>query len=293
MVKNHHPPYNQKGLNIITILLIFSLVTQILFISISLQKSNTLETSMIKENLQLEEKINQNEALTLNKLNQITEKLTALEMNLEETELNLEKQIGSIKAKTSSDFSNIIDTTLESILSIRTNAGQGTGFIISEDGFVVTNAHVLSNARFANAIFANQETFPLALIGYNFTLDLALLKIDGDFKALELADSNDAKIGEKVIAIGNPLGLSFSVTEGIISAIGREGSNRLPIYIQTDAALNPGNSGGPLINTNGDVLGINNFKISGDNLGFALESNYIEIGINQISQNALNQTIFF
>jgi len=85
-------------------------------------------------------------------------------------------------------------------------------------------------------------------------------------------------VGEKVIAIGNPLGLSLSVTEGIVSGVHRIGDNNLPAYIQTDAALNPGNSGGPLINTDGKVIGINNFKISGtESLGFALESDYIVI----------------
>ena len=96
------------------------------------------------------------------------------------------------------------------------------------------------------------------------------------------------QVGEKVIAIGNPLGLQFSVSQGIVSATHREGANRLNAYIQTDAALNPGNSGGPLINTEGKVIGINNFKIGGgESLGFALESNYIEETINEIAQEEL------
>ena len=104
--------------------------------------------------------------------------------------------------------------------------------------------------------------------------------------------SDDVQIGEKVIAIGNPLGLSFSVSEGIVSAVNREGSNGLPYYIQTDTALNPGNSGGPLINTDGEVIGINNFKIAGgENLGFSLESNYIEDSVNEISLERLDEII--
>jgi len=88
------------------------------------------------------------------------------------------------------------------------------------------------------------------------------------------------------------LGLQFSVSEGIVSAVHREGLNGKDAYIQTDAALNPGNSGGPLINKEGKVIGINNFKIgSGENLGFALESNYIEEIVNQIGQQILNKTI--
>ena len=100
------------------------------------------------------------------------------------------------------------------------------------------------------------------------------------------------QIGEKVIAIGNPLGLSFSVTEGIISATDREGPNGKPYYFQTDAALNPGNSGGPLIDTSGEIIGINNFKASGaENIGFALEINHAIDTINDIAFNNLNHTI--
>ena len=97
---------------------------------------------------------------------------------------------------------------------------------------------------------------------------------------------------EKVIAIGNPLGLQFSVSEGIVSAVHRQGPSQTNSYIQTDAALNPGNSGGPLINKQGKVIGINNFKVGGgESLGFALESNYIENIVNQIALEKLNQTL--
>ena len=123
-------------------------------------------------------------------------------------------------------------------------------------------------------------------------MDISLLKIDGSFHSLDLGDSDDVKLGEKVIAIGNPLGLSFTTTEGIISARDRTGINDLPYYFQTDVSLNPGNSGGPLINTKGEVIGINNFKISGaDNIGFALEINYAKDTINSIALKAVNQTI--
>ena len=119
-----------------------------------------------------------------------------------------------------------------------------------------------------------------------------MLKIEGTFTPISLANSDDVQIGQKVIAIGNPLGLQFSVTEGIVSAINRAGSNGLKDYIQTDAALNPGNSGGPLIDTSGKVIGINNFKIGGsENIGFALESNYIKQTINGFSQQDLGKNL--
>ena len=108
---------------------------------------------------------------------------------------------------------------------------------------------------------------------------------------MTFGDSDGIKIGEKVIAIGNPLGLSFSVTEGIVSAVDRRIKNYPGRYIQTDAALNSGNSGGPLINTNGEVIGINNFKVAGDNIGFALESEDIIDEINKISLDELKNNL--
>ena len=124
-------------------------------------------------------------------------------------------------------------------------------------------------------------------------MDIALLKIDDtSYNPIELEDSNNVQIGQKVIAIGNPLGLQFSVSEGIVSAVNREGENKLNAYIQTDASLNPGNSGGPLIDTDGKVIGINNFKISdSENIGFALESNYIKSTVNKISQKAYGKDL--
>ena len=131
----------------------------------------------------------------------------------------------------------------------------------------------------------------MKLIGYDSNADIALLKINGSYDYLELRNSDDVRVGEKVIAIGNPLGLSFSVSEGIVSAINREGANGLPAYIQTDAALNPGNSGGPLIGTDGKAIGINNYKARGENIGFALESNYIKDTVNEIALRKLNMTV--
>lgn len=221
------------------------------------------------------------------KSSELSQTISTTQQELSETQSNLENQISSIKAKTSSDFSGIISDAVNSVVSIKTNVAQGTGFIITDDGYVITNAHVLEGASYAKAITAEQDTISMDLIGYSSTLDLALLKISGSYESLEFADSDDIKVGEKVIAIGNPYGLSFSVSEGIVSATGRKVSSYGGRYIQTDAALNSGNSGGPLINTDGEVLGINNFKIEGDNIGFALESNYIKEGVNEISLEKL------
>ena len=210
---------------------------------------------------------------------------------------NLDRELDILKASAGEDFSGIIEDAVKSVVTIRTDSGQGTGFIIHEDGYVVTNAHVISDGRGflasrIQAITSKQRVRDARFLGHNSSLDIALLKISGDYDVLDFGNSDGVDIGEKVIAIGNPLGLQFSVSQGIVSAVRRRGSNGLNAYIQTDAALNPGNSGGPLINQEGEVIGINNFKLKGgENLGFALESNYMKNSLNEISQKVLNYTL--
>jgi serine protease Do len=215
-----------------------------------------------------------------------------LDSGLEETKTTLEKnqeELIQLKASASSDFSGIIEEAIKSVVTVRTNVGQGTGFIIDSSGYIVTNAHVLSEGTTVYVLDYNQNKINTEFIGYDAELDIALLKIPGTYEFLEFGSSDDVSVGEKVIAIGNPLGLQFSVSEGIVSGINRLGPNNLEAYIQTDAALNPGNSGGPLINKEGYVIGINNFKVSsGESLGFALESDYIIEAVNKISEEELN-----
>ena len=224
-------------------------------------------------------------------INQLSESLINTQNSLTETKSSFESQISSIKAKTSSDFSGIIESAVKAVVTIRTNKAQGTGFIITNDGYLVTNYHVVDGATNADALTSNQVSNKLRLVGYDEELDIALLKIEGSFDSLRFDNSNDVKIGEKVIAIGNPLGLSFSVTEGIVSAVDRTVKGSPGEYIQTDAALNPGNSGGPLINSDGKVIGINNFKVTGDNIGFALESNDIIDEVNKIAVEELGKNL--
>ncbi|MCK4552855.1 trypsin-like peptidase domain-containing protein [Candidatus Pacearchaeota archaeon] len=236
---------------------------------------------------------------TQSNINTLTENLIQTKTTLEETVNSLDLKIGSmgqemdlLKASASADFSGIIEDAIKSVVTIRTDISQGTGFIIDQQGYIVTNYHVMENAKSAGIFTYDSETYSVNLIGYNSNFDIALLKISGNFEKLKLADSDDVQIGEKVIAIGNPLGLQFSVSEGIVSAVHRPGPSGINAYIQTDAALNPGNSGGPLINKQGKVIGINNFKIGGgESLGFALESNYIENIVNEIALEKLNQTL--
>jgi serine protease Do len=133
------------------------------------------------------------------------------------------------------------------------------------------------------------EIKPVKLIGKDSFYDVALLKIEDNkkYSFLKLADSDNLNLGERVFAVGNPLGLSFSITEGIVSGIERDPKDEnKPFYIQTDAALNPGNSGGPLVNLDGLVIGVNNFRMKGENIGFALESNYVLKAIQNILSEA-------
>ena len=229
---------------------------------------------------------------TQSNINSLSEGLIETRNELESQLGIVQEEFGLLQASAGEDFSGIIENSVLSIVSIRTDASRGTGFIIDEDGYVVTNAHVLNYATIIEAITYNQEIIEATLVGYDLNFDIALLKISGTYNELELGDSNDVQVGERVIAIGNPLGLGFSVTQGIISGVHRRGPNGLDVYIQTDAALNPGNSGGPLINQQGKVIGINNFKVgSAEGLGFALESNFIKQAINDIYQEAYGEDL--
>ncbi|MCR4602666.1 MAG: Do family serine endopeptidase [Prevotella sp.] len=135
----------------------------------------------------------------------------------------------------------------------------GSGVIISADGYIVTNNHVVDGADELTVTLTDNKEYSARIIGADKTTDLALIKIDGrNLPAIEIANSDNVKVGEWVLAIGNPLGLNNTVTAGIISAKARTlGANGVESFIQTDAAINAGNSGGALVNTNGQLVGIN------------------------------------
>ncbi|HCR12851.1 MAG TPA: peptidase [Desulfovibrio sp.] len=165
----------------------------------------------------------------------------------------------------------------------------GSGFVISPDGYIVTNNHVIDNADEVKVQFKNNEK-PLAakIVGRDPETDLALLKIDGksNLPYLEFGDSGKIKVGEWVLAIGNPFGLENTVTLGIVSAKGRIiGAGPFDNFIQTDAAINPGNSGGPLIDLDGKVIGINTAIVaSGQGIGFAIPSGMAKDVIAQLRE---------
>ncbi|MDP2925608.1 MAG: trypsin-like peptidase domain-containing protein [Nanoarchaeota archaeon] len=285
----------EKNITAFMIIILILIVSQSVLIVYLTTKTSSLQEEIILTKQQTTdfciERIESNNLELERKLNELSDNLFSAKLDISKEVFNLSKQVGTIRAKSSSDFSGVIETARKSVVNIKTDVSQGTGFIITSGGYVATNFHVLIGATYANAVTYDKNVKEMELIGYNRNMDIALLKIDGNYDYLELEDSDNIKVGEKVIAIGNPYGLSFSVTEGIVSAVHRKGSNGISGYIQTDASLNPGNSGGPLINTDGKVIGINNFKLSGDNLGFALESNYIKDTLNLISNKDLNMTI--
>ncbi len=163
----------------------------------------------------------------------------------------------------------------------------GSGFIISADGFIVTNNHVVAEADEVEVILQGEDTpYKAEIIGRDPETDLALIKIETDKKlpVLRFGNSEKARVGEWVMAIGNPFGLDHTVTTGIISAKGRViGAGPYDDFIQTDASINPGNSGGPLLNMDGEVVGINTAIVAtGQGIGFAVPSNIAKEVIPQL-----------
>jgi serine protease Do len=163
--------------------------------------------------------------------------------------------------------------------------GQGSGFIVSPDGHVLTNSHVVKDMSEIIVVLNNGKEYPAKIIGQDPNTDVALIKIDANnLPYLRLGNSDDLEVGQWVVAIGNPLGLQASLTAGVVSAKGRNNLDlsRIEDYIQTDAAINRGNSGGPLLNLNSDVIGMNTAIISNlanggyMGIGFAIPSNLLK-----------------
>lgn len=171
--------------------------------------------------------------------------------------------------------------------------GSGSGFVWDTEGHIVTNFHVIENAASIKVTLKGGQVFPARLVGQEPDKDLALLKIDAPanlLKAVTVGNTDNLKVGQKVLAIGNPFGLDQSLTVGVISALGREiqsqTGRRIQDVVQTDAAINPGNSGGPLLDSNGRVIGVNTqiYSPSGASagIGFAVPVNAVKRVIPQL-----------
>ncbi len=179
--------------------------------------------------------------------------------------------------------------------SERVEEGMGSGFIISEDGYILTNQHVVGGAsEILVTVVGYDDPFRAELVGEDFDLDLAVIKIDAPkpLPTLKLGDSEKVRVGEWVIAIGNPYGLDHTVTVGVVSAKGRpvniptsEGVRRYKNLMQTDTAINPGNSGGPLLNLQGEVIGINTaINANAQGIGFVIPTSTIQPVLEQLIQ---------
>ena len=180
-------------------------------------------------------------------------------------------------------------------------SGAGSGVLISEDGYIVTNNHVIADASKLEVTLNNQQTYTAKVIGTDPNTDIALIKIEEDnLPFLNFNNSDNLKVGEWVLAIGNPFGLNSTVTAGIVSAKGRgigilsrSGDHPIESFIQTDAAINPGNSGGALINTNGHLVGINTaiYSQTGSyaGYGFAVPANIVQKVVNDFIQYGMVQ----
>ena len=183
--------------------------------------------------------------------------------------------------------------------------GSGSGVVIRKDGYIVTNNHVVDGADVIEVVFNNNESYIATVVGVDPSTDLALLKIEAtDLKAITIGNSDDLKLGEWVLAVGNPYNLNSTVTAGIVSAKARSinilrGANGMPpleAFIQTDAAVNPGNSGGALVNASGELIGINSAIKSptGSYSGysFAIPVNIMKKVVNDIMEYGVVQRAF-
>jgi serine protease Do len=176
----------------------------------------------------------------------------------------------------------------------RKRTGAGSGFFISSDGLIVTNNHVVEGAEKIRVRLTDETELPAKVVGRDPATDVALIKIDGkgSYSALPLGDSDGLRVGEWVMAVGNPLAMEHTVTVGVVSAKGRTlgispdpNSRSFEDFIQTDAAINMGNSGGPLVNVRGEVVGMNTaINAGGQNLGFAIPVNTIKMVVPQLKE---------
>lgn len=221
----------------------------------------------------------------------------ALSAAAEPTKLQPDEQVNvSTYQKCNPAVVNITAVTLrrDFFFDIVPQKGQGSGVIYKPEGIVVTNDHVVGNAQKVEVTLSDKKSYPARVIGTDPDTDLAVLKIESKEKlpSLDWGASGDLKVGQKVLAIGNPFGLGGSLSVGVISSLGRDirGTNDRLIkdVIQTDAAINPGNSGGPLLDSSGKLIGLNTQIVSAsggsDGIGFAISVDTVKRVVDQLIQ---------
>lgn len=231
----------------------------------------------------------------------------------------IDKSIGNLDDESDSSMeSKVVKKSIDSVVGITTKSqvtqntfwgpqsgyveGIGSGSIVSSDGYILTNSHVISNGEASeiSVLFNDGTTAPAKLVWNDSTLDLAIIKVEKkNLPVMELADSDKVGVGDRVVAIGNPLGfeLQSTVTSGIISGLNRTVSfqtgAQMDGLMQTDAAINSGNSGGALLNSKGQQIGINSAKAgNSDGIGFAIPINTVKNVINQIIKNGEYKSVY-
>ncbi len=284
---------------IITLLILIMSTT---IISCNSLRSNDENKDNEKQQLQ---DIEENKQL-LNEISSIRNELQTLKKSID-NETNRNNDTSSIStSNVLPSIANMVEVARPGVVSIvisstqntffgrQDSDGAGSGIIISEDGYILTNSHVVDLANTITVSFHDETQSEAELIGQDPLTDLAVIKVDkSGLTPLSISPNNNLRVGDWVVAIGNAIGLEGepTVTLGIVSALERElaiDSTYLTELIQTDAVINPGNSGGPLLNLNGDVVGINTIKYvetSTDGIGFAISSETADTIMQQLIQN--------
>jgi len=225
-------------------------------------------------------------------ISKVVEKIEGIEKKIEGIEKKIEGIADIINVDVEFSLAEVFEMAEESVVQVNVlrgnDGGIGSGFVYSNEGYVITNQHVVQDSSKVTVTFLDGESYIGDVIGKDRDLDIAVVKVNASnttrLQPLIIGDSSKLTVGEKIAAIGNPFGLSGSITSGIVSQIGRllpqDTGYSIPDVIQTDAAINPGNSGGPLFNMKGEVVGINTAiqSTTGEftGVGFAVPSNTVK-----------------
>ena len=223
---------------------------------------------------------------------EVVDKVESIEKKIESIEKKIESIAEMVEADMEFSLAEIFGIAEESVVQVNVlrgnDGGIGSGFVYSNEGYIITNQHVVKDSTKVTVTFLDGESYIGDVVGIDRDLDIAVVKVNASnstyLQPLIIGDSSKLTVGEKIVAIGNPFGLSGSMTSGIVSQIGRllpqDTGYSIPNVIQTDAAINPGNSGGPLFNMKGEVVGINTAiqSTTGEfmGVGFAVPSNTIK-----------------
>jgi S1-C subfamily serine protease len=213
---------------------------------------------------------------------------TPVSIKVDQTSKKVDQTSNENNVSVKNSYNYIYEAVKDSVVTIQTDKGRGSGVIVTSEGHIVTNEHVIRQAQIVNIITTDNKIYPAKIVGVDSITDIALLHSSYEGKSITFSDSTLVKIGDIVLAIGNPFGVGQTLTQGIISRTnsGHITENPLDEFLQSDAAINPGNSGGAMINTDGNLVGINTMNLSlgggSDGIGLAVPSNLVRNIIEQI-----------